>query len=141
MQSQAKAEKGAPTQPEVTILPAEATKTMRCIPNLMRRAGLSRSGTMQVRGMDESSQDSLALSKDEKSGIALAKKNYQSMRNQTEVDDITPEIYLLGVLADYGKFEEMEKVIKDAQKIQPGNPVLNKLEEWVRAQKSEQRKK
>lgn len=141
VQSRAKAEKGVQPQPEVTMLPAEATKTMRCIPILMRRAGLSRSGTMQVRGVDESSQDSLALSKDEQVGMTLAKKNYQSMRNKTEADDITPEMYLLGVLADYGKFEEMEQVIKDAKKIQPGNPILNKLEEWVRTQKTEPRKK
>lgn len=141
VQSQPKAEKGDQTQPEVTLLPVEVTKTMRSIPILMRRAGLSRSGTMQVRSMEESYQDSLVLSKDEQVGLTMAKKNYQSMRNQMESDDITPEIYLLGVLADYGKFEEMEKVIKDAQKIQPGNPVLNKLEEWVRTQKTEPRKK
>ncbi len=141
MQSRAKAEKGAQTQPEVTILPTEASKTMRCIPILLRRAGLSRSGTMQVRGMDESSQESIVLSKDEQVGMTMAKKNYQSMRSQTEADDITPEMYLLGVLADYDKFEEMEQVIKEAQKIQPGNPVLKKLEEWVRTQKTEPRKK
>jgi len=96
---------------------------------------------MQVRGMDESSQESIVLSKDEQVGMTMAKKNYQSMRNQAEADDITPEMYLLGVLADYDKFEEMEQVIKEAQKIQPGNPVLKKLEEWVRTQKTEPRKK
>jgi len=58
------------------------------------------------------------------------------MRSQTEADDITPEMYHLGVLADYDKFEEMEQVIKEAQKIQSANPVLKKLEEWVKTQKT-----
>jgi hypothetical protein len=141
VQSRAKAERGGQTQPEVAFLPVEASKTMRCIPILMRRAGLSRSGTMQVRSMSESYQESVTLSKDEQTGIAMAKKNYQAMRNQSEADDITPEMYLLGVLADYQKFEEMEPFIKEAQRIQPGNPVLKKLEEWVQTQKTEPRKK
>jgi hypothetical protein len=39
-------------------------------------------------------------------------------------------------LADYDQFEEMEKVIQDALKIQPGNEVLKELAEWVRTQRS-----
>jgi hypothetical protein len=136
VQSRAKGEKGAQTQPEVTILPTEASQTMRSIPNLLRRAGLSRSGTMQVRGTKEDSQESVTPNKEERVGIVTAKENYRSMRSQTEADDITPEMYLLGVLADYDKFEEMEQVIKEAQKIQSANPVLKKLEEWVKTQKT-----
>ena len=140
VQSRGKAEKGTQTQPELTILPTEASQTMRRIPILLRRAGFSRSGTMQVRGMDEGSQESLKPRKEEQVGIRTANENYRSMRSQTEADDITPEMYLLGVLADYDKFEEMEQVIKEAQKIQPGNPVLEKLEEWVQIQKKQLRK-
>jgi hypothetical protein len=58
------------------------------------------------------------------------------MRSQAEADDITPEMYLLGALANYDKFEEMEQVIKEAQKIQMGNPVLKKLGEWLQIQKN-----
>ena len=141
VQSRPKGEKGAQTQPEVTILPTETSRTMRRIPILLRRAGLSRSGTMQVRGMDEGSQESISLSKDEQVEIRMTKEDYRSMRSQTEADDITPEMYLLGVLANYDKFEEMEQVIKEAQKIQPGNPVLTKLEDWVQIQKKQLRKK
>lgn len=136
-QSSAKAGKRAQIQPEVTLLPAEASRTMRSIPLLLRRAGLSRSGTMQVRGLDDSTQKSLELGQDEQTGITLAKENYQILRNRREGDDITPEIYLLGVLAGYDQFQEMEQIILDAQKIQPGNPILKKLGEWVRTQKTD----
>jgi hypothetical protein len=141
VQSRAKSEKGVQAQPEVTILPTGASQGMRRIPILLRRAGHSPSGSMQVRGVDEGSQKSIMLSKEEQVEIAMAEGNYRSMRSQVGADDITPELYLLGVLADYEKFEEMEKVIREAQKIQPGNEVLKKLKEWVQTQKAQPGKK
>jgi hypothetical protein len=107
---------------------------MRRVPALLRRAGLSRSGTLQVRGPGESFQKSKELSEEKQKEIAMAKENYRNLRNQTKADDITPELYLLGILANYDQFEEMEKVIKDALKKQPDNEVLKKLEEWVQTQ-------
>jgi hypothetical protein len=136
VRSRTKGEKEAATQPEVTVLPTETSQTMRRIPILLRRAGLSGSGTMQIRGMDESSREPKPLSKDEQVEIARARENYRTMRSQAEADDITPEMYLLGALANYDKFEEMEQVIKEAQKIQMGNPVLKKLGEWLQIQKN-----
>jgi hypothetical protein len=63
------------------------------------------------------------------------------LRKQANADDITPELTLLGVLADYEQHEEMERVIKDAMKIQPDNQVLKELDEWVKTQKRNQPKK
>jgi len=140
-QSRAEVEKGIQAQPEVTILPTEASQGMRRIPILLRRAGLSRSGTTQVRGVGESFQKSKGLSEEEQKEIAMAKKNYRNLRTQTKEDDITPELYLLGILGAYDQFEEMVKVIKDALKIHPDNEGLKKLEEWVQTQKTESRKK
>ena len=65
----------------------------------------------------------------------MAKETYQKLRRQTQADDIAPELNLLGVLADYEQYEEMERVIKDALKIQPNDEVLKELKEWVRTQK------
>lgn len=136
-QSQAKVEKGMKAQPEVKILPATISEGMRRIPALLRRAGLSRSGFIQVRGLDEISRISKALSEEEQKVIAKAKENYQTLRNQTKADDITPELYLLGILADFDQFEEMEKLIKDTLKKNPDNEILKKLEEWVLTQKTQ----
>ncbi len=133
-QGRAKVEKGIQAQPEVKILPVGVSEGMRRIPALLRRAGLSRSGTLQVRGPGESFQKSKELSEENQKEIAMAKENYRNLRNQTKADDITPELYLLGILAIYDQFEEMEKVIKDALKKQPDNEVLKKLEEWVQTQ-------
>jgi hypothetical protein len=114
---------------------------MQRIPVLLRRAGLSRSGTTQVRGVVGAPQKAITLSEEEKSEIKRAKEIYQSLRKQTKAEDITPELTLLVVLADYEQYEEMEKVIKDAMKTQPDNPVLKQLDEWVKTQKRGQLKK
>ena len=140
-QSRAKVEKGIQAQPEVKILPSGVLEGMRRVPALLRRAGLSRSGTLQVRGPGESFQKSKELSEEKQKEIAMAKENYRNLRNQTKADDITPELYLLGILANYDQFEEMEKVVKDALKKQPDNEVLKKLEEWVQTQKIRSTKK
>jgi hypothetical protein len=123
-------------QPEVIILPAGTSQGIRRIPALLRRAGLGRSGGIQVRGTGEGSQKAIVPTKEENAEIAMAKENYQRLRKQARPDDITPELSLLGILADYEQFEEMEKVVKDALKIQPHNEVLKELEEWVRIQRT-----
>ena len=134
VESRVESEKGP--QPEVVVLPAGASQEMRRIPVLLRRARLSRSGAMQVRGMGEGSQKAITPSKEERAEIAMAKETYQKLRKQTRADDITPELNLLGVLADYEQYEEMEKVINEASKVQPDNEVLKDLGEWVKAQRA-----
>jgi len=49
-QSRIKSEKGIQAQPEVKMLPSGVLDGVRRVPVLLRRAGLSRSGIMQVRG-------------------------------------------------------------------------------------------
>jgi hypothetical protein len=88
-----------------------------------------------VRGGTEGTQKAIVPSREERAEIAMAKETYQKLRRQTKADDIAPELNLLGVLADYEQYEEMERVIKDALKIQPNDEVLKELKEWVRTQK------
>lgn len=136
-QSRVEGEKGMQAQPEVKILPTGASQGLRGIPILLRRAGLSRSGTTQVRGVVGTPQKAITLSEKEKSEIKRTEEIYQSLRKQTKADDITPELILLGVLSDHEQYEEMERVIKDALKIQPENEVLKKLKDWARAQRAQ----
>jgi hypothetical protein len=129
-------------QPEVVVLSTEASQGMRRIPVLLRRARLSRSGGgVMVRGAPGASPKPVAPTKEERAEIAMAKETYQKLRKQAKADDITPELTLLGILADYEQYEEMEKVINDAKKIQPANQVLKELDEWVKNQKRSQLKK
>ena len=136
VQSRVEGEKGLPGQPEVVILPVETSQGMRRIPVLLRRARLSRSGGVMLRGTPEASQKSIVPTKEERAEIDMAKEAYQKLRKQAKPDDITPELNLLGVLADYEQYEEMGKVIKEALKIQPESGVLKELSDWVRTQRA-----
>jgi hypothetical protein len=136
-QSRAGGEKGVQAQPEVVILPTGVSQGMQRIPILLRRAGLSRSGATQVRGVGGGPQKAIALSEEEKAEIKMAEEIYQSLRKQTKAEDITPELTLLAVLADYEQYEEMERVIKNALEIQPESGVLKGLLAWVRTQREQ----
>lgn len=123
--------KGMQVQPKVVIFPAGATQGVRRIPVLLRRAGLSRPGAAQIRGDVEGSSLTIALTPAEEAEIAAAKETYLSLRKQTSSDDITPELYLLGILGDYEQYGEMGGVIEEALKRRPGNDILKGLREWV----------
>ena len=135
---QSRVEKGreVPGQPGVVMLSTEASQGMRRIPVLLRRARVSWSGGgVMVRGVPGVSAKPVAPTKEEQAEIAMAKETYQKLREQAKPDDITPELTLLGVLADYEQYEEMEQVIKNAMKIHPDHQVLKELDGWVNTEK------
>jgi hypothetical protein len=142
VESRVEGVKVLPGQPEIVILSTEASQGIRRIPVLLRRARLSSpGGGVMVRGAPGASPKTVTPTKEEWAEIAMAKEAYQKLRKQAKPDDMTPELNLLGVLADYEQYGEMEKVIKDAMKIQPENQVLKELDEWVKTQKRSQLKK
>jgi hypothetical protein len=141
VQSQAEGQKGMSAQPEVMMLPTSASQGMRGLPVMLRRAGLSRSCAMQIRGVGEVPRKKPVNREEERAEIAAAKEIYQSLRQQTMADDITPELSLLGVLANYEQYEEIEKVIENALERQPNNEVLKELGKWVQTQKTPPSKK
>jgi len=133
--SQTRGKKETRVRPEVIVLPAGATKGVRHVPALLQRAGIiGSSGMLVVRGDAESSTKDSTVSAEGQAEIEAAKEVCESLQNPSLGDDITLELNLLGVLAKYGQFEEMEKVVKKALEKQPDNEVLTKLQEWVRNQ-------
>jgi hypothetical protein len=140
-QSQVRSEKGIQVRPELQTLPSGVLEGVRRVPALLRRAGLSRSGGMQIRGSVESPEKSKITGEEKRAEIKTAKENYRDLRNQTKDDDLLPELYLLGILANYDQLEEMETVIQETMKKQPDYEVLKKLEEWVKTHKDEPMKK
>lgn len=124
-------------QPTVRILPAGTIQGVRRIPVLLRRTGLSRPGAGLIRGGVDKPPTAIALTQEEKAQIAAAKETYRSLRNQTHPGDITPELYLLGILTDYEQYSEMGEVIEEALRRQPDNDILKELREWVHTQSSQ----
>jgi hypothetical protein len=134
--SQTKGKKETRVQPEIIVLPAGATKGVRHVPPLLRRAGIiGSSGMLVVRGDVECSTEESPVSAEARAEIEAAKEAWETLQIPSMADDITLELNLLGVLAKYRQFEEMEKVVKKALEKQPDNEVLTKLQEWVRNQR------
>jgi len=126
-------------QPSVRILPAGTVQGVRRIPVLLQRSGVSRPGATLIRGGVDKPTTAIVLTQQEKAEIAAAKETYRSLRNQTDPGDITPELYLLGILTDYEQYSEMEGVIEEALRRQPNNDILKGLREWVHARSSQDR--
>ena len=64
--------------------------------------------------------------------IAVVRAEYEQLRAQTAVDDITPELYLVSVLAVYDQRGEVAKIVAEARKRAPGHPALEKIENWLK---------
>jgi hypothetical protein len=118
-------------QAVVALLPSEASQGLRRIPALLDQARLGRSGGIQVRGPGEGPRKTVVLGKKGQTEIARAREVYQHWREQSSPDDVTPELNLLGTLAEYQQYAEMEKVIQNALERQPDNEALKELEQWV----------
>jgi len=74
------------------------------------------------------------LSPEELKELQEAEKVYQSLRQQTPADDFTPELFFLGVLAEYGQYRRMLPIIDAMLAKKPGDPVLKDLKNWAQSQ-------
>jgi hypothetical protein len=131
----ADAKKPCPT-PEVVILPSKVTKYMGVAALPLPRTATW--GGTQIRGVKSPGPEkTLApepLSAEDQTKIKEAEKIYQDLRKKSEADDFTPELYFLGVLAEYKQYSEMEKVINSMEMKRPGAPALKDLKKWVHSQ-------
>jgi hypothetical protein len=66
--------------------------------------------------------------------IKEAEKLYQELKKGAAADDVTPELYLFGVLAEYKQFPEMVKMIDAMLEKRPGDAALKNLKARVQAQ-------
>ena len=73
----------------------------------------------------------VSLTSEEEAEIQAARETSRKLRSQVAADDVTPELFLLGVLADYEQYEEMAEELKSARRRQPGNGELKGIEAWV----------
>jgi hypothetical protein len=130
-------EGGKDAKPEVGKVPAGATDGVKRIPSLLRKAGAGRAGATHVRGTPGKTEKkpSPPLSKEELAEITAAREVFAELKKASAEGDVTPELYLLGVLSDYEQYDEMEKVVTDALKKAPKSEELKAIETWLREQK------
>jgi hypothetical protein len=133
-ESAGKDDGGKPKLPDqVKNVTKDAMEGVRKIPAILRRAGLVRGGGMTLMGGKErkESAETPKLTPEELSDIADARETYKALREKSAEDDIIPELYLIGVLADFDQYEDMVKAAKDALARQPENATVKGILKWA----------
>lgn len=136
-ESRTQKEKGVP--PKVSSLPDVVTKEVRRIAKIVDPSRMQKTGAKIVRGTpdDDKSEEplpSVELDESEERELNLARNTYKTLVKDTSANDITPELFLFSVLADFDQFSEMKELIDLMKKKQPGNPTINQLNEWMEDQ-------
>ena len=124
-ESRVEGAKGAPPRPEVKLLPARVSRKMDCAPLPLPRSSVRYSGVIQTMG---------PLCAEARQELKAAEAAYRSLRHQTPADDFTPELYYLGVLAEYQQYPEMERLLNSMLAKKPGDPALMHLKDWAASQ-------
>jgi hypothetical protein len=132
-------EEGAkiPSQPEVNILSPKVTKRMTGASLPLPRSSVRYSGVIQTMGPSKGTPPVARpkpSSEEVRREIQEAEIFYQDWRQQAPADDVTPDFYFLGVLADYQQYPEMEKIIDAMLAKRPGETYLKELKVWARSQ-------
>jgi hypothetical protein len=127
-------------QPEVKILPSKATRQMMGLPLPLPCSGAGRSGFIQTMAPQcpaaERAGAPAPLSSGAQRKIQAAEKVYRDLQKAAAADDVTPELYFLGVLTEYKQFSEMPKVVETMLQKRPGDAALKDLKDWLRQQNS-----
>jgi hypothetical protein len=110
-------------KPRVTDVPAVVPGRLSRIPELVQHAKL---GGVALRGAAKPRPDD--------SQLRVARADYDRLRREAAGDDITPELFLFSALADYHRYEEMERLADEMLRKQPNNEEVKILAGWVRTQ-------
>jgi hypothetical protein len=109
--------------PVITMLPTSVPQRMARIPDLVQGARL---GGVVVRGGGGGRPSGPIPAE-----VELARGTYKSMRAQASPEDVTPELFLISVLQDFGYVDEMGPVADEMLKRQPDTPEVRELAKWV----------
>lgn len=138
-ESQGEDARGAPVQPQVKALPTKVTERLASSQLPLPRSAIRWPGFLVLReASPEKSPPKPApktLSDQDRAELEEAKAVYADLKKQSEQNDLTADLYLLSILADFQQYREMEKRIGELLKKQPDDANLQKLKEWTRQQK------
>ena len=119
-------------QPEIKIVPSKVSKRIMEAPIPFPRDTIRYSGVIQTMTPKcIPAVPPATLSPEARLQISKAEAVYRDLQKEAEAGDLTPELYLLSVYADYGQYAKMERVIDAMREKQPGNATLKELKAWV----------
>jgi hypothetical protein len=125
-------------KPQVKFLSSRVSQRLMTAPLPLPHSSVRYSGTIQTMGPKCVPEPVLKIpeppSAETKKKIAEAQETYRNLTKQATPDDVTPELYYLGVLAEHCQYREMEAVVDAMLAKRPGDPALKDLKAWARSQ-------
>jgi len=116
--------------PSVSESGSAALEGLRAIPNFIQEINTERTGAARVRALKEKTYRKYnELSEEEKGKVQEAKTIYNNMLKSSEPDDITPELFSIGVLSQFKLYRETMGLVKVALEKQPDNEGLKLVKE------------
>lgn len=109
---------------EVVTLPVAVSKKMSRLPDMVQGARL---GGIAVRGGGGRSPVPAPAE------VREAQATYKVLRSQSSTDDVTPELYLLSVLQEFGYNDEMGPLADEIFRRQPNSPDARELAQWAKS--------
>ncbi len=104
----------------------------------MQRVSPGRSGSIQTMAptcpVPDKRATTVSISEKARGEIKEAERVYRDLKKKAKADDPTPELYLLGVLAQHRQYAEMDKIIDKNLRMKPEEATFKDLKAWVRAQ-------
>ncbi len=110
---------------EVMTLPVAVSQKIARLPDMVQGARL---GGVTVRGGGGGRPPGPVPA-----AVSEAQATYKVLRSQSSADDVTPELYLLSVLQEYGYSEEMGPLADEIFRRQPGSPEARELAQWAKS--------
>jgi len=108
----------------VASLPVAVSQKMSRLPDMVQGARL---GGVTVRGGGGRPPGPVPVE------VREAQSMYKVLRSQSNTDDITPELYLLSVLQEYGYSEEMGPLADEIFRRQSSSPEARELAQWAKS--------
>lgn len=132
---QAVDDKKTQASPDVKTVPSKVSKRIMEAPIPFPRCNIRYSGVIQTMTPRCSPTAPLTpLSPEARLQISKAEAVYRDLQKEAEAGDLTPELYLLSVYAEYGQYVRMGKIIDTMREKQPGNTTLKELKAWAHNQ-------
>ncbi|MEW6219389.1 MAG: hypothetical protein AB1634_07615 [Thermodesulfobacteriota bacterium] len=122
---------------QVGALPGVVAKEVQRVVAIIDTERMIRSGGYLIRGAggDEAAPVApVELATSEEREVALARDMYRTLRSQAADTDISPELFLFSVLADFDQHQAMAELITTMRARQPDNREIDLLENWLRRQ-------
>jgi hypothetical protein len=111
---------------EVATLPVAVSQKMSHLPDMVQGARL---GGVTVRGGGGGGRPPGSVPAE----VLEAQAMYKVLRSQSRTDDVTPELYLLSVLQEFGYSDEMGPVADEIFRRQPNSPDARELALWAKS--------